>query len=360
MSNIVAECYFVDVGQGACQVINLGDDSAIIIDCGPSYQVLGDLLRRRLGIKRIAALVLSHNHRDHAGGLSGLIRQYRKSIDRIYLLQDQPAERMLNQFSYLRSEIENGNVPTPRPLIRDNENCYLFRGDDSADSIRLELLFPRFFENVAGQASGKQNYTCGVLLLCCGSKRVLFPGDAEIDAWRAINKTRHSRPVECDVMAIPHHGGQIVRYRKKNETYEELHDAIATDLEWLYTQAIKSRIAIISVGTSNTFPDQHPLPPQIHAIRKSGTCVMCTQITNRCSDDLERLRPGVLKPRTVPCQSRPFTTTTSSGQSKDVACAGTMIVQIGPNEIHVERQTDHQAAIDADLNTPADHPLCRS
>lgn len=361
MSKIVAECYFFDVGQGASQVINLGDDSAIVIDCGPSYQVLGDLLGRRLGIKRIAALVLSHNHSDHTGGLPGLVSQYRKSIDRIYLLQDQPAGGMqgLRQFSFLRGECENGNIPAPIPLIRHDENRWLFPGSNSAASIRLELLFPTFFENIDGQASGNQNYACGVLLLRCGSKRVLFPGDAEIDAWRAINKTRENRPVECDVMAIPHHGGQIVRYHKKNESYEELHAAIVADLEWLYTQAIKSATAIVSVGTSNTYPDQHPLPPQIDAVRKSGACVMCTQITNRCSDDLERLRPAVLDPMTNPCQSRPATTSTSSGQSKDVACAGTVVVQIGPNELRIERQADHQTAIDAKLTTAADHPLCR-
>ena len=362
MPKVVAECYFLDVGQGTCQVINLGGGSAVVIDCGRSYQVLGDLLRRRLRVKRIEALILSHNHSDHTGGLPGLVRQYRKSIGRIYLLQDQPAGRMqgMRQFSFLREEFQDGNIPAPIPLIRSGENRWLFSSSDSADSVRLELLFPTFFDNIDGQAAGNQNYTCGVMRLQCGNKRVLFPGDAEIDAWRSINEARDERPVECDVMAIPHHGGQIVRYRKKkNETYGELHEAIAADLEWLYTKAIKSDTAIVSVGTSNSYPDQHPLPPQIDAVKKSGACVMCTQITGRCSDGLERLRPGVLDPGTMPCQSRP-TTTTSAGQSRDVACAGTVVVQIGPDEIRVERQTEHRNAIDSKLTTSADHPLCRS
>ena len=362
MSKIVAECYFLDVGQGACQVINLGDGSAIVIDCGPSYQVLGDLLHRRLGIKRIEALILSHNHSDHTGGLPGLVRQYRKSIGRIFLLQDQPAGRIQGnrQFSFLRGELNSGNVPEPIPLILHSQNRWLYPGSEAADSVRLELLFPTFFDNIDGQAAGNQNYTCGVMLLWCGSKRVLFPGDAEIDAWRSIYKTREKRPLRCDVMAVPHHGGQIVRYRKKNETYGELHEAIAADLEWLYTQAIKTGTAIISVGTCNSYPDQHPLPPQIDAIRKSGACVMCTQITSRCSGDLERLRPGVLEPNTIPCQSRRTTTITSTGQSKDVACAGTVVVQIGPNAIRVEQQTIHSLAIESKLTTSVDHPLCRS
>ncbi len=260
------------------------------------------------------------------------------------------------QFSFLRNESENGNIPLPIPLIRHGENCWIFPGD-SANSVRLELLFPTIFDNIDGQATGNQNHTCGVMILQCGSKRVLFPGDAEIDAWRSINKSRNKRPVECNVMAVPHHGGQIVRYRKKGETYEELHEAITADFEWLYTDAIKSETAIISVGSNNSYPDQHPLPPQIKSLKKSGSRVMCTQITSRCSDDLERLRPGVLDPQTMPCQSR---RTTSAGQSQHVACAGTVLVQIGPNVIRVERQSDHCVAIDSKLTTPSDHPLCRN
>ena len=68
MAQVLGECYFLDVGLGSAQVIDLSDDSAIVIDCGPSYPVLGELLQRRLGKRRIAAVILSHNHADHIGG----------------------------------------------------------------------------------------------------------------------------------------------------------------------------------------------------------------------------------------------------------------------------------------------------
>jgi glyoxylase-like metal-dependent hydrolase (beta-lactamase superfamily II) len=363
MSNVVAECYFLDVGQGAAQVVDLGDDSAIVIDCGPSYHVLGNLLQRRLKIGRIAALVLSHNHSDHVGGVVGLVRQYRKAIDRIYFLQDQSAQRMesLPYFAFLRSEFESGNIPAPIPLIRHSEHMWLYPQVNPQNTVGLELLFPNVFQNIAAQASGSQNRTCGVLLLRCGSRRVLFPGDAEIDAWRAIHKARANVPLECDVIAIPHHGGQIVRHRRPGEKYDDLHADILPDLEWLYRQAIKTPVAIVSAGTSNIYPDQHPLPPQIEAVGSRGRCrILCTQITSRCSDDLERLRPGVLEPQSLPCQSQPSATLTSSGQSRDVACAGTILVQIGPDDVQVLREQDHTQAIDTKLNTSADHPLCRS
>jgi competence protein ComEC len=361
MSTIIAECYLLDVGQGTAQVIHLRDGSAIVIDCGPSYLVLGDLLNRRLGIRRIEALILSHNHRDHVGGVPGLVGQFRKAIDRVYFLQDQVATdfQVSQTFTFLKREHDAGNVPEPIPLIRSPVNKLLYHGGRAEDQVTLELLFPNLFENVEAQASGKQNTTCGVLLLCCGGRRILFPGDLEIEGWRSINRQREGRPVECDVMAVPHHGGQIVRYKKANETYDELHDLIAGDLVWLYTQAIRSKTAVISVGTDNTYPDQHPLPPQVQSIRRSGACVMCTEITARCTSRLDQLGVAVRQPQSLP--GKCSTSGASAGkQATSVGCAGTVLVKIGREEVTVVGQSEHQQSIDAVLSTPSHHPLCRN
>ena len=111
---ITAECYFLDVGQGAAQVVDLGDGSAIVIDCGRSYPVLGDLLHRRLDIQRIAALVMTHNHEDHVGGVPGLVAQFRKSIDAIYFLQDRPAGDFGRSASSIFSGLNIGGAIFPR------------------------------------------------------------------------------------------------------------------------------------------------------------------------------------------------------------------------------------------------------
>jgi competence protein ComEC len=63
----IANC---DIGQGDAMVINLGADQAIVIDVGPDPQLI-DRCLRRLGIKRIPLLVLTHGHADHVGGLAG-------------------------------------------------------------------------------------------------------------------------------------------------------------------------------------------------------------------------------------------------------------------------------------------------
>lgn len=226
MSEILAECYFLDVGQGSSQVIDLGDGSAVVIDCGPSFQTLGNLLTRRLGIKRITALILSHNHRDHIGGAVGLARQYRGHVDKVYLLQDRSADAMqeLDYWSYLRQQSELGLLP--KPLFLQQSQTLAISKD-----VSLEVLFPDSFSNIDAQAANQPNETCGVLLLHCGNKRILFSGDAEIGAWRGIIQARNGSPIECDVFAVPHHGGQVIRHRRVNETPEQLHAAISDDLK---------------------------------------------------------------------------------------------------------------------------------
>lgn len=347
----IGECFFLDVGQGTSQVIVLPDRSAIIIDCGPSFEVLGDLLKRRLGVTRIKLLIISHNHHDHIGCLPDLLRNFRNSIDEIRILQDQPAKSLMDQeaFTALVQESKNRNCPEPRPLYRERTDGVLYQ----SNLMRLEVLFPSFWENLQSQESSDANQSCAVLVLHCGERRILFSGDAKISVWNSIYERRGLKAIECDVAAIPHHGGEVIRPRKSAETVDEHHINIKSDLARLYGKIIHCKVGIVSVGTD--FQYKHPIPPHIEAVRDGGACVMCTQITERCSADLESLRPGVLDSDGHPRKSKSAAAKTSTGRSKDVACAGTILVEISPVEIKVLRHAEHQTAIDAKLLKP----LCR-
>lgn len=362
MSAVAAECYFLDVGQGASAAIDLGDGSAIVIDCGHSSRVLRELLHTRLQINRIAVLVLTHNHRDHIGGTPAVVREYRKLIDRICFQQDRDAANMESSevIDFLAQERSQGNIPDPILLVLNDASRILYPLNENAkaNGVSLEILFPNVFQNLQGQASGNRNQTSGVLLLRCGNRRILFSGDAELNAWKAINEER-TQPIECDVLAVPHHGGQIVRHTRSDENYTALHEAIRPDLDWLYRECIRCRYAIVSVGTSNPYPDRHPIPPHVQAICAAGGHVLCTQITQRCHDDLESLRPGVLSPLKYPGHSQQTKALTSKNESRDVACAGTVLVQIGPDVVNVERSSEFRSAVVAKLPPPAGHPLCR-
>jgi competence protein ComEC len=64
------DVFICDVGQGDAAVISLPDNRAIVIDVGPSSELIDKCLRS-LRVKRISLLILTHPHADHVAGLSG-------------------------------------------------------------------------------------------------------------------------------------------------------------------------------------------------------------------------------------------------------------------------------------------------
>jgi len=64
------DLFICDVGQGDAAVISLPDNRAIVIDVGPSPELIDKCLRN-LRVKRISLLILTHPHADHVAGLSG-------------------------------------------------------------------------------------------------------------------------------------------------------------------------------------------------------------------------------------------------------------------------------------------------
>ncbi|MEU6999263.1 ComEC/Rec2 family competence protein [Nonomuraea sp. NPDC046570] len=66
-----------DVGQGDAGVIAAGAGRGVLVDVGPDA-VLTDRCLRRLGIRDIPLIILTHPHADHVGGLEGVFRRGRR------------------------------------------------------------------------------------------------------------------------------------------------------------------------------------------------------------------------------------------------------------------------------------------
>ncbi len=174
--------------------------------------------------------------------------------------------------------------------------------------------------------------------------------------WRRI-RARLGAAIPGNVLAVPHHGGRVSSRRTPGEAPEDYRRRVAEEQRWLYTQAVTCSLAVVSVGTSNDYG--HPRQESISAMRQAGMVVMCTQITPGCHDDLERLRPGVIRPA-VPSQSRTTPDTTRGGHSRNLACAGTVIAEIGSDRVTIQRLREHQAAVDQLASDGPGHPLCRT
>jgi competence protein ComEC len=82
------EVFFLDVAQGTCQIILLGDRRAIVLDCGVPNDRLVLQFLRRLGIEYLDRLIVSHSHSDHIGGAVSVLGEYQDRIERICFVQD--------------------------------------------------------------------------------------------------------------------------------------------------------------------------------------------------------------------------------------------------------------------------------
>jgi competence protein ComEC len=340
------EAYFVDVGQGTSNVILVGARSAIIIDTGRRASDLLQLLHR-FQVAEILCLALSHLDADHAAGAPALLTEFRGRIDMVCYPND---HRIIETAFWRRLQGElRGKHLRPDRLVRlecgPNPKT-IWRS--SGLKAELKLFSPTFGENQLAIHREDANATSGVLILKVGDRRVVFPGDSRLDQWREIVKRRGAY-LPCDIIAVPHHAGIIWPGHWDRAR-------IRTELKWMYREAVRPEHAVVSVGTSNR--DNHPRPDVVETLRDLGVKILCTQITHQCSRQLESLRPGVL-PLILPGRSRAKSTSTTSGNSRDLACAGTVAADISPTVVSIRRLARHQKVVDA-LQAPAGpSPLCR-
>lgn len=66
---------FLDVGQGDATLVQAADGAAVLFDGGPPEAGVARLLRRA-GVRRLSAVVATHQSRDHQGGLPEVIRRF--------------------------------------------------------------------------------------------------------------------------------------------------------------------------------------------------------------------------------------------------------------------------------------------
>lgn len=322
-----------------------------MIDCGISGRVPLLLLRRY--VDHIEALIVSHNDRDHHGGASSIVAAYPNAIGRVCFLQDRPVE-WIKLYSVVKRALNEGRLSSePIRLERDDAPRILF--SEPERDLSLELFFPTFQDNLDAQITARPNETSAVLVLFCGSRKIVFPGDSSIADWQRV-RNRLGAPIVTDVLNVPHHGGNVAGEQRRGESPAEYRIRIEKEMRWLYSEGVRCKLAVISVGTSNQYG--HPHVAAISALRWSGASIICTQITPRCHDDLERLRPGVRR-AVYPSQSRGECDLTRSGKSRNVACAGTVVSEIRPDAVIIREFEEHGRGVDSVLRLAGGHPLCR-
>jgi competence protein ComEC len=227
----------LDVGQGDAVLVRDGR-SAILVDTGPDPDALRTALTRE-GIRRLDALVLTHDHADHTGGIAGLIGL--ASVQRVFV----PVTYEEESFLSIREDVKR--------VLGSRERSALPETLRAGDTLRvgrtvLEVLWPE-----KASPSLSTNDTSVVLEVSRGEFSAVLTGDAEETVWRALGRRGALRPV--DVLKVPHHGSS------NGLTAEAL-------------EAWAPAVAIISVGQPNDFG--HPAPGTLALLEEIGARVLRT------------------------------------------------------------------------------------
>jgi competence protein ComEC len=225
----VTRVVFVDVGQGDAIVVTSGSWAGLI-DGGPSGSA-GRIkaVLRRLGVRRLDTVVVSHFHSDHTGGLPEVVAAYRP---RRALVAGKASGGLAAAFRGAGTKV-----------------LQVRRGDSQRwGAARVTVLSP------PRPLSGDANGDSVVLLLNAQGRRLLFTGDLTGPNEAAVGRICARGP-PADVLKVSHHGS---RYSTTSS----------------FLSGARPRTAVISVGRNSY---GHPTQDAVGRLRGSGARVYSTR-----------------------------------------------------------------------------------
>jgi competence protein ComEC len=249
----LSECHcltvhFLDVGQGDAVALRTPAGRWVLIDGGPRNEARDAGRRvvvpflRRAGAERLAAIVATHAHADHVGGLPAVLGAL-------------PVENVLEPGEPLG---ESPYLEFLAATEASGAHWYAARRGDrlDMDSVRITVLSP---DSAWAAETTDPNEESVVLLVEYGQTRFLFTGDAGLP----VEARLAGHVGDVDVLKVGHHG-----------SYSATSDA------WL--DEARPEIAVISVGARNTYG--HPAPVvvarlaahgvQVHRTDREGTITL--------------------------------------------------------------------------------------
>ncbi|MBB5808266.1 competence protein ComEC [Saccharothrix ecbatanensis] len=227
-----------DVGQGDAVVLATAErDRAVLVDTGPDpVPVLSCL--RRLGVRRIPLVVLSHLHADHVGGLAAVLAD--RGVGAVAV---GPSRQPEWAWEEVRERARTAGV---RVVELDAGQRLSWPGLD------LDVLGPRTDPADGTKTNTAVNDASLVLRASTAAGRVLLTGDIEL-AGQADLLGGHV-DLRADVLKVPHHGS---RYSSP-----------------AFLTAVRPRIALVSVGAGNRYG--HPSGVLVDALTRHGALVLRT------------------------------------------------------------------------------------
>ncbi len=183
------ELYFLDVGQGDSQLINLPDDVQILIDGGRSPQVLSEIARALApGDRYIDLVVLTHPDFDHFGGLIDVLKTYG-----VGAVLTNGREGVAAAFTDFKKAIDESGLQ--EIVLREGDRIKY------GDAV-IAVLSP----SEERAAHKKVNESGLVLLLEKGDFRVLYTADIGFETEQKLVK---KYDLSAQVLKVGHHGSKF-------------------------------------------------------------------------------------------------------------------------------------------------------
>lgn len=211
---------FLDVGQGDAVLVETPRGSLLVDQGPPEGEVAGQL--RSLGVRRLAAVVLTHPQRDHVGGAADVLRSV--AVD--FVLDPRLPVASVDQRAALAAARAGG---VPIVLARAGRGFRLGK-------LAVRVLWP----DGPGPPGDDPNRRATVLLISYGRVDALLTADAEGDVT-----TRLALP-RVEILKVAHHGSADARLPALLEL-------------------TRPEVAIISVGAGNDYG--HPAPATLAALQ---------------------------------------------------------------------------------------------
>ena len=224
--------HYLDVGQADCALLKC-DGEYILIDGGnveDSNLVVSYL--EQSGVEELKAVICTHAHEDHVGGLPGVLAVF--PTEAVYAPTRTYASDCFDDFVYYTDQ-QGLNITIP----------------EVGDTISFGQADAKVLGPVKTYA--ETNNTSLILMVTYGENRFLFTGDMETDAEADLLES--GADLKADVLKVGHHGSET-----------------STSYRFLYE--IAPEHAVISVGTDNHY--DHPSSQVLSRLQDADAAIYRT------------------------------------------------------------------------------------
>ena len=245
---------YVDVGQGDCILIKLGDCD-ILIDAGkPEYGTTVSKYLKDAGVDDIELMINTHLDNDHYGGLPQVFKDF--DVEAFW---GTGYNKSGSGIDSLKKDIKNEGLEYVTPAVGT-----VF----THQKLTLTVIYN-------GEGASSSNDSSIVVMLEYGEFKFLFTGDIGQKAEGKL--VSEGADLACDVLKVGHHGSK-------------------TSSTAAFLAATGAKYAVICVGAGNSYG--HPTSAALNNLAAAGIAVARTDLNGHViftTDGTELMLPEVFQ-----------------------------------------------------------------